>query len=56
MKLLDRLDTLSNFGHNSLIQAPIELIQDDMERKEKDLQLSCFGFLKIRAASWPKWG
>ena len=30
--------------HNSLIQAPNEMIQDAMERQEKALQLSCFEF------------
>ena len=42
--ILDSFDITSYFGHNSLIRASIEMIQDDMERQEKSLQLSCFEF------------
>ena len=42
--ILDNLDIASSSGHNSLIQAPIEMIQDAMERQNKALQLSCLSF------------
>ena len=37
--ILDNFDIASYSGPNSLIQAPIEMIQDAMERQDKDLQL-----------------
>ena len=40
--ILDSFDIASESRHNSLIRAPIEMIQDDMEHQDKDLQLSCF--------------
>ena len=42
--ILDSFDIVSQSGHNSLIRAAIEMIQDDMERQDKALQLSCFEF------------
>jgi len=48
MGILDRFDTSSYFEYNYLIQTQIEVIQDDMEIKEKDLQLSCFKFFNIQ--------
>ena len=52
--ILDRFDTLLYFGHNSLIWSSIELIEIDMERQEKDLELLCFAFCMIRIPSWSK--
>ena len=42
--ILDSFDIASQSGHNSLIQASIEIIQDTMEHQDKALQLSCFKF------------
>ena len=42
--ILDSFDIALQYGHNSLIQAPIEMIQDAMECQDNDLQLSCFEF------------
>ena len=42
--ILDSFDIASYSGHNSLIQAPIEIIQDAMERQDKAIKLSCFEF------------
>jgi hypothetical protein len=42
--ILDSFDITLESGHNSLIQAPIEMIQDAMEHQEKDIQLLCFEF------------
>ena len=44
MEILDRFDMLLKFWHNSLVRAPIDVIQDVMEIKETYLQLSCFEF------------
>ena len=36
----DSFDTVSYFGHRFLVRAPIEVIQNDLERYEGFLQLS----------------
>ena len=51
MDIFYRFDTFSYFKYNSLVRASIEVIQDDMERQEKDLQLSCFEIFDIRGES-----
>ena len=52
--ILDRFDTLSYFGYNSLVCTQIEVIQIVMKIQDEDLQLSCFEFSKIRAPSRSK--
>ena len=42
--ILDSFDIALYSGHNSLIQAPIEMIQDSVEREDKALQLPFFVF------------
>ena len=42
--ILDSFDIASQSGHNSLIQASIEIIQDTMEHQDKALQLHVLSF------------
>ena len=42
--ILDSFNIASKYGHNSLIKAPMVMVQDDMECQETALQLSCFEF------------
>ena len=42
--IMDSFDIAWYSGHNSLIRALIEMIQDAMEHQDNALQLSCFEF------------
>ena len=56
MNIMDKFDISSYSRHNSLVQALIEVIQDAMEQKEKDIQLLCFKFFGIQTVSRSKLG
>ena len=53
-EIMDRFDTLSYFGHNSLVWTQIEVIQIFVGSQEGDLQCLSFTFYKIQICSWSK--